>query len=46
VHHAGIMHFALTFALCNFLSQIRQPDIGTIALNQSLLSKIGPSIRI
>src|SRR5262245_4979599 len=37
-HHAGIMHLALTPALCDFLPQIRQPNIGTIALNQNLLS--------
>jgi hypothetical protein len=38
MHHAGVVHLALTPALCNFLPQIRQPNIGTVALNQSLLS--------
>jgi hypothetical protein len=32
------MHFALAAALCNFLPRIRQPHIGTVAFNQSLLS--------
>jgi len=32
------MHFAVTLALCNLFSQIREPHIGTIALNQFLFS--------
>jgi hypothetical protein len=32
------MHFALTSALRNFLSQIWQPHIGAVTLNQNLLS--------
>jgi hypothetical protein len=38
LHHAGVMHFALTSALRNFLSQIWQPRIGAVTLNQNLLS--------
>ena len=38
MHHAGVMHLALTPTLRNFLPQIRQPNIGTVALNQSLHS--------
>jgi hypothetical protein len=32
------MHLALTPALCNFLAQIRQPKIGTVAFDQFLFS--------
>jgi hypothetical protein len=37
-NHAGVIDFALTTALRNFFSQIRQPHIDTVAINQSLLS--------
>src|SRR4029453_11991981 len=33
---AGVM-LSAPFALCNFLPQIRQPNMGTVALNQFLL---------
>jgi hypothetical protein len=32
-NHAGVMHFALTLTLCDFLSQIGQRHIGPVALN-------------
>jgi hypothetical protein len=34
--HAGIVHPVVP-ALCYVLPQIRQPNVGTVALNQSLL---------
>src|SRR5262249_23355173 len=36
MHHAGVMHFALTLALCDFLAQIPQTNIGTVAFNKCL----------
>jgi hypothetical protein len=38
LHHAGVMHFALTTTLCDFLPQIGQSNIGPVLFNQSLLS--------
>jgi hypothetical protein len=38
MHHAGVVHLASALALGNFLPQSRQPNNGTLALNQSLLS--------
>jgi hypothetical protein len=38
MHHAGVMHLALALTLGNLLAQIRQPNIGTVVLNQSLFS--------
>ena len=35
-HHAGVVHFAVPFALCNFFAQIRQPNTGSITRNQIL----------
>ena len=37
-NHAGVVHFALASALCDFLAQIRQPNVGPVFLNQFLLS--------
>jgi len=37
-NHAGVVHLSMTPALCNLLPQIRQPNIGTVACNQFLLS--------
>ena len=38
MHHAGVVHFSQAVALRNFFEQIRQPNIGTVAFNQALLS--------
>jgi hypothetical protein len=38
VHHAGVVPVAVTAAYCDLLPQIRQPNIGTVAINQSLFS--------
>jgi hypothetical protein len=50
MRHAGVVHIPTALAFGNLLPQIRQPNIGTIAFNQSLLSEsafdIGPSVRI
>ena len=43
MHHAGVVHIAEPFALCNFPPQVRQADISAIALNQSLLSVLASS---
>jgi hypothetical protein len=32
LHHAGVVHLTVTPALCNFLPQIRQSNIGAIAV--------------
>jgi hypothetical protein len=39
-HHAGVVCLPASLALCNFLPQIRQSHIGTVALNQNLLSVV------
>jgi len=33
MHHAGVVHLSHSLTLCNFLPQIRQPNIGTVLLN-------------
>ena len=40
-HHAGVVHFAVPFALCNFDAQIRQPNTGSIT--QSILFLVCPA---
>jgi hypothetical protein len=35
-HHASVMHFAVPVALCDFFTQVRQPNIGSITRNQIL----------
>ena len=37
-NHARVVQLSMTLALRNLLPQIRQPHIGTVAFNQSLLS--------
>ena len=38
MHHAGIVHLAMALALGNLLTQIREPNIGTVTRNQILFS--------
>ena len=37
-HHAGVVHLSTPLALCDFLPQIRQANIGAVELIRSLLS--------
>src|SRR5262245_55486970 len=43
MNHAGVVHLAVTLAVRDFLPQIRQRNVGTVAFNQCplLLSLLG-----
>src|SRR5262249_16466577 len=45
-HHAGVVHSSTPLALCDFLPQIRQSNVGSVAPHLESAFDIGPSVRI
>src|SRR5262245_56877075 len=45
MHHAGVMHLSAPLALCDLLSQIRQPEYRLRSVQLNSVFDIDPSVR-